>query len=329
MTLARIAATLLLTGFAAAGPAQAQSPASDYPAKPVRIVVPYTTGGVTDVMARLIAIKLSEAWGQQVIVENRVGAGGNIGMDAVRKSPADGYTMVLTTNAQTIGANLYPNLPFDLMRDFAPIGTIASSPIILVAHPKVAVNDLKGLQALLKAQPGKLTYGECGVGSPHHYAAELYKFKAGVDMVHTPYKGCSQSVIDVVGGQIDTAFLSVNVALPYVKQGRLKAIAVTSRARSAAAPEVPTFSESGVPELKDYVADIWFGFMAPAGVPPAILAKFAGGVQKSLDFPDVKARMAAGGIEAYKSSPYEMGSMMKTEMSTIAQVVKFAKMKIE
>src|SRR5499427_8128785 len=269
MVAARTLAVGLFLAAACTFPAVAQD-AENYPTKPIRMIVPYPPAGGTDVVARILADPLATVLGQPIVIDNRGGAAGNLGTDLAAKAPADGYTILFTLSSHTINPKLYDNLPFDVERDFAPISLAALSPQILVANPSVPANNVRELIALAKAQPGKLNFASVGTGSPGHIAGELFKLKTGTDIVHVPYKGGGPAVVDTIGGQVQLLFVSMPAAWQHVKAGKLKAIAVTSAKRSIAAPDVPTIAESGIP---DYVVDSWYGALAPAKTPPAIVAK--------------------------------------------------------
>jgi tripartite-type tricarboxylate transporter receptor subunit TctC len=318
-------AALALAGLIAAT-AQAQVP---FPTKPVRIIVPYTAGGSADFMARMIAQRLTETWKDQVLVENRGGAGGNLGMEAAQKSPPDGHTLVMINNSQAINESLYTKLPFVLMKDFAPVMMVASSPMVLAVNPRVPANTLGEFNALLKAQPGRLSYGSCGIGTPMHLAGELYKFLTQSFFVHVPYRGCSPATLDTIGGQLDAVFATTATVLPHVRAGKLKALAITTARRTPAAPEIPTFREAGGPALKDYEVDNWYGLMAPAGVPKEILAKIETEVRRIVNLPDSKSRMANVGIDPYLTTPEELAALLKADVEKFARVVKFANIKGE
>ena len=315
---------LVLATLAWAGNSMAQS---GFPNRPIRIIVPYTAGGSADFMARLIGQRLTDAWGQQVLVENRGGAGGNLGMEAAQKSPADGYTLVMVNNSQAINESLYSKLPFDLKKDFAPVMMVASSPMVLAVHPRVTANTVAEFDALVRAQPGKFSYGSCGVGTPMHLAGELYKFLTRSFIVHVPYRGCSPATLDTIGGQLDAVFATTATVLPHIRAGKLKAIALTTARRTAAAPEIPTFRESGIAALKDYEVDNWYGLMAPAGAPRETLARLETEIRRILALPDVKARMEAIGIEPYVTGPDELMSLLRADIDKFQKVVKFANIK--
>ena len=311
------------------GLASAPVLAQAWPAKPVKIVVTFTAGGAADFTARLIGDKLAELWKQQVIVENRIGAGGNIGVEAVYRSAPDGYTLLTASSAQAFNVALYTKLPFDLFRDFAPIALVTSTPMALAVHPGVKETDLKQFVAKLRAQPGKVSYATCGVATAHHFAFELFKFQTKTFALHIPYRGCAPAVIDTVGGQIDTVIASLATVLPHQKAGKLRVLALTTRNRSPSAPEIPTFRESGLPELKDYDANIYYGFMAPAGTPREVLAKIEADIRRVMAMPDVVQRINAGGLEPFLTTGAEMGQLMKADAENVKKVVDFAGIKPE
>ena len=284
-----------------------------FPARPVRIIVPYTAGGSADFMARLLAQRLTDAWGQQVLVENRGGAGGNLGMEAAQKSAPDGHTLVMINNSQAINESLYTKLPFDLKKDFAPVMMVASAPMVLAVNPKVGANTLDEFGALVRAQPGKFSYGSCGVGTPMHLAGELYKFLTRSFIVHVPYRGCAPATLDTLGGQLDAVFATTATVLPHVRAGKLKAIAITTARRTPAAPEIPTFRESSAPALKDYEVDNWYGLMAPAGTPREVLAKIEAEVRRIIAMAESRGRMAAIGIDPYVTGAEELATLRSEE----------------
>jgi tripartite-type tricarboxylate transporter receptor subunit TctC len=304
-----------------ADPCFAQGP---YPAKPVRIVVTFTSGGAADFTARLVGDKLSDLWKQQVVVENRIGAGGNIGAEAVQKAPADGYTLLLVASAHAFNVALYPKLPFDLLRDFVPLGLLTSTPIALAVNPRVPAATLAEYTALLRSQPGKLSYATCGVATAHHFAMELYKFQTGTSALHVPYRGCGPAVVDAVGGQIDTVMSSLNTVLAHARSGRLKVLAVTSRNRSASAPDIPTFRESGLPELAGYEVEVYYGLMARAGAPKEALARIEADARKVMAMPEVVQRVSAGGLDLFVRSPGEMAAIMSADVEKFRKVIEYA-----
>lgn len=316
----------LVIAAACAVPALAQG---TYPTKPIRIIVPYTAGGSADFMARMIGQRLTDNWKEQVLVENRGGAGGNLGMEAAQKSPPDGYTLVMINNSQAINESLYSKLPFVLLKDFAPVMMVASSPMVLAVNPRVAANTLAEFNALVKAQPGRLSYGSCGVGTPMHLAGELYKFLTKTFVVHVPYRGCSPATLDTIGGQLDAVFATTATVLPHVRAGKLKALGITTAKRTPAAPEIPTFREAGGDALKDYEVDNWYGLMAPAGTPRDVLAKIEAEVRKIVNLPESRARMANVGIDPALTTADELMTLLKADVDKFARVVKFANIKGE
>jgi len=293
--------------------------AQDYPSKPVRIVVPFAPGGSTDVLARIVGQKLGERSGQPVIVENRAGAGGNIGAEQVAKSTPDGYTLLLGGVPHAISASLYSKLRYDLARDLTAIAEVASFPSAIVLHPSLPANSVKELIALARARPGRLSFGSAGNGSPNHLALELFKTMAGVDMVHVPYKGSGQLVGDLLAGQVQLASMGLPVAGPHVQSGKLRAIAVTGAARSPLLPEVPTVSEAGLPGFE---VTSWYGVFGPAGLPADIVAKLNSEIGGAVTAPEVKERLAALGAEPSVKAPDQFGRYVRQEITKWAKVVK-------
>ncbi|MCY0852859.1 tripartite tricarboxylate transporter substrate binding protein [Cupriavidus sp. D39] len=291
-----------------------------YPDKPIRLVVPYTPGGVTDLLARAVAKALSERVQQSVIVDNRAGAGGNIGAEVVAKSPADGYTLLMGSAAtQAINASLYKRLPYDHIKDFAPITLVAEVPNILVVNPLIPARNVSELIAYGKANPDKLSFGSSGTGGTIHLSGELFKSMAGVKMLHVPYKGSAPAVSDLLAGQINLMFDS-SVA-PYVKSGKLRALAVTSAKRSPVLPDVPTMAEAGLP---GYEATAWFGILAPAGTPPSIVDKLNKNLVAILRDAEMRKWMQSQGADAIGDTPSEFAAYIKTETAKWACVVKEA-----
>jgi tripartite-type tricarboxylate transporter receptor subunit TctC len=290
-----------------------------YPAKPLRLIVPLTAGGPTDLIARLIAQPLGERLGQQVVVDNKPGAGGNIGAELVAKSPPDGYTLFMGTSGPlSINTSLYRDLAYDPVRDFAPIILAASAPFVVVVHPSLPAADVKQLIALAKAKPGALNYGAV-TGNAAHLATELFKSMAGIDMVFVPYKGAAPANTDLVAGQIQLSFASTPGSVPLVKSGRLKALAVTSTKRVAKLPEVPTVAESGV---RGYEAGVWYGVVAPAKTPREIIVRLNQEIAGILGERAARERMAASDFEPTVSSPEEFGAFIKREIDKWGRVVK-------
>ncbi|MEO7726315.1 MAG: tripartite tricarboxylate transporter substrate binding protein [Burkholderiales bacterium] len=319
-------AVLGLFGVAcmAGAPAHAAAAASTgsgqaYPAKPLRLIVALPAGGPTDILARLIAQPLSASLGQPVVVDNRPGAGGNIGAELAAKSPADGYTLFMGTSGPlAINPSLYRTIGFDPLRDFAPVILAASAPFVIVAHPSLAANNVKELIALATAKPGQINYGSV-TGNASHLATELFAYMAGIKMTLVPYKGAAQATTDVIAGQIQLSFASTPGSVSLIKAGKLKAIAVTSAKRIGALPEVPTVAESGVP---GYEASVWYGVVVPAKTPPAIVTKLNAEIAKILRERASRDKMAAADFEVTSSTPAEFGSFIRSETAKWTKVVK-------
>jgi tripartite-type tricarboxylate transporter receptor subunit TctC len=285
----RCLAALAVGALAAMSSAQAE----DYPSKLVRIVVPQTAGGGTDTFARAIGQKLSERWGQPVVIENKAGAGGVVGTDFVAKAPADGYTLLVTyEGSQAINQSLYEKLPFDSLKDFEPVATIAVTPFLLIVGPRVEAKSLKEFIAYARANPGKMTYGSAGNGSVNHLLGEMLKTEAGINLVHVPYKGAPAAIGDVIGGHIDAAFASMPSVISTVQSGAVRALAVSSAKRVAAAPDVPSIAESG---FADFDVNPWWGILAPAGLDAAIAKKINADVSEILKTPDMQELLAKQG----------------------------------
>jgi tripartite-type tricarboxylate transporter receptor subunit TctC len=294
--------------------------AQDWPTRPIRIVVPLAAGGGTDVLARVIALKLSAKLGQPVTVENRTGAAGNIGAEAVFRAPADGYTLLFTQPAPlAVNKALYGKVPFD-PEQFVPIALVSLQDIMLAVNPKVPANNLHELIAYAKAHPGKLNYGSSGAGSAPHLAAELFKSMAGVDMVHVPYKGSAESMNATLGGQVDLTFFAFSSALPNAKAGKLRAIAVGGRKRNPALPNVPSISEA----LPGYLATSWTAMVAPPGTPPAIAQKLQQAMAEVVKLPDVQGRMVDAGDEVFEATPAQMQEFLKQETQRWGNLIKAA-----
>jgi tripartite-type tricarboxylate transporter receptor subunit TctC len=294
--------------------------AEQYPRRPVRLIAPFPAGGGVDIVARQIAQKLSESWGQQVVVDNRTGATGIIGTDLAAKATADGYTLIMGNVAtHAVNVSLYKKLPYDPEKDFAPITLVARVPEILVVHPSLAATSVKELVALARAKPGQLTVGSAGRGSPPHLAAELFQWLAKVQFVHVPYKGSSPALADLIGGQINLYFSNILSATPHVKSGRLRALGVTGAKRSAVMPEVPTIAEAGVPRYEEYN---WYGLLAPKGTPAAVLAKVHRDVVGVLRAPEVEERLIKDGAEVIGNTPQEFARFIRSEIDKYASVIK-------
>ena len=299
--------------------------AQDYPAKPVRIVVPLAPGGSTDVLARLIGAKLAELWSQPVIVDNRAGGGTMIGTEVVARSAPDGYTLLMVTSAFAVNFSLFEKVPYKFS-DFVPLSDVAQTPNVLAVHPSVPARSVKELIALLRARPGELTYSSGGVGGSTHLAGELFKLLAKVDMVHVPYKGGSPAVTDLVGGQVTMTFANLTTVIPFAKAGRLRALAVTSAKRSAALPDLPTMAEAGVPGFE---AATWNGLLAPAATPREIVARLNADIVKVLKMPETRDKLAANALEPIGDSSDAFGAHIAAEIERWAKVVTAARLKSE
>ena len=301
--------------------------AQDFPVKSLRIVVPYTPGGTSDILARVIGQKLSDAWGQPVVVENKPGANGNVGADLVAKAPADGHTLLLTDiGGLCISASVYPDLPFDPVKAYAPVVLISYSPHILGVHPSVPAKTVKELVALAKSKPDGLTFAMAGAGSAPHLAGIEFALRTGVRWTYVPYKGGSQAVTDVVAGHADVLFNGMLPTYPFVTSGKLRALAVSSAKRVAAAPDLPTIAESGLPGFE---TGSWQGVLAPAGTPREVVVKLNAELRRILALPDVKERLAAQGTEVRAGTPESLATFMRNEIARWAKVVKQVDLKIE
>ena len=312
------ALTLVLVGPLTAGAAYAQSAAS-YPVKPIRYIVGYTPGGTADMLARAVGQKLAEAWGQQVIVDNRPGAGTNIGAEVAAKSPPDGHTLFMPTVANAINPTLYPKLSFDIMRDFTHITNYAKVPGIVVVHPSVPVKNVKELIALARARPNELRHGSTGIGSPHHLAGEIFKSMSGVRMVHVPYRGATPALIDVVAGHIEVYFGAMVSTLPHAKSGRVRGLGVTALKRVAAVPEIPTISEQG---LKGFETGSWFGMSVPTGTSRDIINRLHREAMRIIALPEVRDRMAAEGADFVGDTPEQFTAFLRSEIEKWGKAVK-------
>jgi tripartite-type tricarboxylate transporter receptor subunit TctC len=297
-----------------------------YPSKPVRIVVPFAVGGSADVYARFVGAKLSENTGQTFVVENRPGGGAVIGTDAVAKSPADGYTILMMSNTHTVNETLLPRKPYDLMRDLAPITGVNYQDLLLVVNAEVKANNLREFIALAKAQPGKLNYASSGPGTPYHMAGELFKHMAGVNIVHVPHKGSDQARTAVLAGQVEMMFDAISTMVAHTRGGKLKALATTGKTRSAVTPEVPTAAEAGVP---GYEATIWLGLMAPAGTPMPVLQKLNQEVNRVINAPEVKENWGKQGAVPMGMPVDEFGRFLREDVQKWAKLVKDTGMKVD
>ena len=300
--------------------------AQAWPARSVRIVVPFTAGGTTDIIARLVAARLSEALGQQFIVDNRAGAGGVLGMDIVAKAAPDGYTVVLgSTSSTAVNVGLYPKMPYDPLKDLAPIMQVATGPYVLAVHPALPAKNVGQLVALAKARPGQLNFGSSGNGTALHLTAELLKSMTGTRMVHVPYKGASAAMPDLLSGQTQFMFSDMPLFAPYVKAGKLRALAVTTAKRSSVLPDLPPIAET----VPGYEATSWYGFMAPAGTSREIIGRFNAEVVKVLRLQDIRERYRELGIEPVEGTPEQFGTYIASEIRRWSAVIKSAEVKLD
>ena len=312
-TFIRFSVTALLVAFAPLASAQ------DYPRKAVRVIAPFAPGGATDLLARLVSQKLSERWGQSVIVDNRTGAGGHIGAELAARSPPDGYTLLVAGAPHAIGVSLYRKLNYDLAKDLAPISNLATYPSAIVVHPSLPVKSVKDLVGLAKSRPGQLNFGSAGSGSPNHLALELFKTMAQVSMTHVPYKGGSGQMIgDLLAGQVQLASMGLPPAMPHIKAGKLRVIAVTGAKRSPLLPDAPTVAEGGLPGFE---VTSWYAMFGPAGMPREVIGKVNADIAALLAAPDVRERLASSGAEPAPTSPEDLARLVREEIAKWARVV--------
>lgn len=294
-----------------------------YPTKPVRLIIPFPPGGGVDTSARMVAQKLTEALGQQVIVDNRPGGNTIIGSSALVKSPPDGYTILEVSVTHVIIPNLFPT-PYDAIKDFAPVATVSSSGYILVLHPSVPANNLREFIALAKSRPGELNYATPGGGGIAHLSAELFNLMTGVKTQHIPYKGSGQILTDLIGGQVHLAFMTPSVVIAHIKTGKLKAIAIDRQTRLSVLPQLPTFTEAGLP---GFDAKAWLGVLAPAGTPREIIDKLSTEIAKILALPEVKEKLIGQGLDPFYSTPDQFAALIKADLAKFAKIIKAANIK--
>jgi len=319
-----VQAVVIVSVVLAAMPSLATAQA--YPAKPIRWISPWPAGGANDIFSRAIGQKIGESLGQQVLVDNRPGAAGTIGSDIAAKAPADGYTLVMGSSpTHAIAPALYPALPYDPLRDFSAVTLVGSVPNVLVLHPSVPAKTVKEFIAVAKARPGKLNFASTGNGTSQHLSAELFKFMAGLDMVHIPYKGTAPALTELVAGQVDLAFENMPALIPHIQAGRLRALAVTTTKRSAVMPELPTIAEAALP---GYDASVWFGVFAPAGTPRPVVERLHGEILKALQTQDLKSRMVAMGTDVSGMGPDDFSAYVRKEIPKWANLVKAAGVKV-
>ncbi len=301
--------------------------AESYPQRAVRLIVPYPPGGAGDIVGRMLAIKLTESLGQQVVVDNRGGGGQIIATEITAKAPPDGYTLFLASATHGINPGLRRGkLPYDSIRDFAPITLVAESPLVFIAHPSLGVGNIKELVALAKARPGRINYASSGPGTGGHLSVELLKFQTGIDLVHVPYKGAGPALVDLVGGQVQMMCTSPLPAMPHVKSGRLRALGMTSRTRSRAAPDLPTVAEQGLP---GYESSLWYALVAPAATPPAIIRRVHADTVKILKSPDLAEQLLSQGADPVGNSPQELARFIKAEIDRWTRVITQANIRVE
>lgn len=313
---------LLLTGLVCSAFAQ------DYPSRPVKVIVTYPPGGGADVTARIVGQRLSELWKQPVLIENKPGGGGNVGADFVYHAQADGYTLLLVSASQVGNAALLEKTTFDLVNDFAPIGLVSSSPIVIAVNNRVKANTFKEFIALLKSEAGKMDYASCGIATTHHFAMELLKYQTGTKAQHIPYK-CASAVNDLLGNQLDVIAVTLPPALPFIQQGKMRALAVTSAKRSPNATSIPTVSESGMAELKDYAVENYYGLVAHAGTSKALMKKLEADVKAvSLD-PVIQNKLAGAGLDTFYKTPEQTLSLLSSDIDFYKKMSKIANIKQE
>jgi tripartite-type tricarboxylate transporter receptor subunit TctC len=317
--------TVLLLGMVTLGAGGAYAQTAPYPVKPARIVVPSSPGGGTDILARIVAQKLTENLGQQFVVENRPGAGQVIGIEAVARSAADGYTLLMAASAIVINEVMYKKPPYDTLRDFAPVTLGASLPNILVVHPALPVKTVRELIALAKARPGQLNYSSAGSGTSPHLSMELFRVMAGITLTHIPYKGTGPATVDLVAGQVQLSMPNVLTALPQIKGGKLRALGVTSGKRATTLPDIPAIAES----VPGYEAIQWYGVLAPAGTPREIVNKLQSEIARALVLPDVKERLSADGADPVGNRPEEFAAYIRAELAKWGKVVKDGGLQLE
>jgi len=320
---------LTVMSYAAAG-AMAQpaagGPGAAYPVKPIRVIVGFPPASLADITARVIGQRLGATLGQQVIVDNRPGAGSNIAAELAAKSPPDGYTQFIGTVANTINGALYPKLPFDFARDFAPVVLATATPNVLVVHPSLPAKSVNELIALAKSRPGQLSYASSGIGTTPHLAAELFKASTGVNLVHVPYKGSPPAVTDLIAGEVALMFSPSSTVLPHMKSGRLRALAVTTAARIASLPDLPTVAESGLP---GYETITWIGFVAPAKIPAALVARLNAEIDRALALPEVRQQFTAQSIETLGGTPEQFAGYIRAEIEKWGKVIRLSGAKAE
>jgi tripartite-type tricarboxylate transporter receptor subunit TctC len=320
----RIAARVLFV--CALALAATHASAQNYPSRSITILVPFPAGGSADTLARLIGAKLSESLGQAVVVENKPGAGGNLGTDTVAKAAPDGYTLLLSPSSIAIAPSLYAKLPFDPIKDFAPVALLGSIPMVVVVYPEFPAKTIQELIALAKSKPGEISYASAGNGSTNHLAVELFKIKTGIEMLHVPYRGNPLAIVDVIAGRVPVFFDFVLTGLPHVREGKVRALATTGAHRSAVLPDVPTVMEAGVP---DFEASTWFGVYAPAGTKPAIVEKLNAEILAALTMPAIRERLTGLGVDIIAEGPQALAALTKSDLEKWGPIVQKAGVKLD
>ncbi len=313
---AKAIAAAFVAAIAAAVPTVS---AQSYPSKPIRLVVPYSPGAGTDTIARILAQKTGESLGQQIVIDNRPGAGGSIGTEVVAKAPADGYTLLFAPTSHAINPGIYPKLGYDTLKDFAPISVVASLPVVLAVEPGVPAASVRELIALAKAKPGQLTMASSGNGTVFHLTGELFKDAAGINIVHVPFKGGAPAVAALLGGQVSMTFETSVTLVPHIRSGKLRALGVASPKRIAVLPDVPTLGESGFPGI---LAENWYGLFAPAGTPRETIARLYTELDRAIHSPDVREKLAQQGAEIRENTPEQTAAFLRSEMTKWARVIK-------
>ena len=326
MLVLRMRTLAMLVGAACCMPLLAAEPVAEFPSKPVKIIVTFPPGGGTDIVARTVGPRLAGVLKQPVLIENRGGASGTIGTDAVAKAPADGYTLLFGTTAGLVMGPLMMKLPYDPVKDLAPVSLLLTNPLMLVVNSSMPIHSVKELITYAKANPGKLNYASVGNGSPNHISTEMLKWLTAINLVHVPYKGVSLSITDMLGGQIQVMFSPMPALMPHIQSGKFRALGVSSSKRAAAAPDQPTMIEAGVPGFN---ADFWYAIFAPGQTPAAIIAKLNGGFVKILAEPDLIKSLADQGTDPRSSTPAELGSLMQADIERMGNVIKAASIKAE
>ena len=322
----RVRAAVLCTLLAALPVAVGAQQA--FPTKPVRFVATFPPGGGADLTGRILGARLGELWKQPVVIENRTGAGGSVGAELVSRANPDGYTLLLVAASHAVNAALLPKLSFDLLKDFKPVALATAAPIVLAVNPRVKANTLQEFTSLLRAQPDKLDYASCGMATTHHFTMELYKFETKTSALHIPHS-CAIAVANAVGGQLDVIAVTLASALPFVQQGKMRALALSSQDRSPLAPEIPTFRDSGMPELKNFAVENYYGLLAPSATPDAVVSKVEADVRGVLQEPDLRKRLAGAGLDPFYRSGADTGRLLRADVERYRRIAGVAGIKQE